>query len=122
ARTGTSLRKPQGLVLVLREKEMVREEAGVDVVPLLLLWIPDRELSAVLVQWHHLRRRMVRALLAEVRVVRPAEARAEIHAALRVHHRVVQAAAAVPNRLAPPVSRRLHRQVLRVRRAGLHGV
>ena len=68
--------EPKRVVGVLGEVEVMRAEAGIDVRPLLRLRIVERELPAALRDRHHLRRRMVRPLDAEVGVLGRAEARA----------------------------------------------
>src|SRR5258708_11731305 len=62
---------------------------------------------------------MIRALLAEIRVGRGPDPGAEPYPSLAIHHRVVNARVAVPDRLLAPVGRGLHRQVRGGRRLGV---
>ena len=95
---------------------MVRLEAGADQRDLAGLGLDHRQVPRRGLQREHLGRRMVRALLAEVRIRRRADARGEPDPALLVVHRVVRAGLAVPDRLLAPVGRRRHRIVLVRRR------
>jgi hypothetical protein len=72
-----ALAEPERGVGVLGEIKMMRREAGVDVHPLARLRIVDRNLARRILDRCDLRRRMIRALLAEIRVGRRAERGAE---------------------------------------------
>ena len=63
-----------------------------------------------------LRRRVARALLAEVRVLERPHRRGDPHAAALVEHRVVDVVLAGPDDVAAPVRRRLHHRRRRRRR------
>src|SRR2546427_461092 len=56
---------------------------------------------------------MVRALFAEVRICRRTNPRGEPNPTFLVHHRVMVAGLAVPDRLLAPIGRGAHRRVLR---------
>src|SRR5215212_2825766 len=66
---------PQGLVGVVAELRMVGAEAGVDKSVFHRLWIEHRGLARRAIQRKHFGRGMLRALLAERRIVHTAAAR-----------------------------------------------
>ena len=107
---------PQRVVGVLGEDQMMRLVAGADQRDLAALRIDHREMPRRVLHREHFRRRMVRALLAEVRIGRRADARGEPDLALLVVHRIVRRGLAVPDHLLAPVGRRRQRIVLRRRR------
>ena len=94
--------RPQRVVGVLGKHQMVRAEAGADVRELLRLRIPHREMASRALDREQLRRRMIRARLAEVRIVRRPHGRSDPHAALLVEHRVVHVVAAASRSLRCP--------------------
>ena len=87
----------------------MRAEAGVDEGVFLRLRIEDRELADVLLDREHLGRRMVRTLLAEVRVVRTADRRRQPDPAFAVEHGVVIVDLRIPGLLVAPIGRRRDR-------------
>ena len=101
--------RPQSVVGILGEVQMMRAETGVDERELPGFRIVHGELAVGAFDGKDLRRRMIRPFSAEGRVRRPAHARGEPDPALLVEHRVVRARLAVPDRLRSPIRRRRHR-------------
>src|SRR5262249_10931730 len=95
--------EPQRSVGVVTEVEMVSGEAGVDVNPLLGLRVVVRDLAQPSFLRRDLRRRTVPTLLAAVGVRRRTDARAEPRTHVAIHHSVVDARMAVPDRVLAPV-------------------
>src|SRR3984893_967163 len=107
---------PERVVGVFREHEMVGGEAGADERDLAAFWIVHGEMARGLLDWCELRRGMVRALAAEVRIGELADARGEADPAGLIHHRIVHAGLAVPDHLVAPIGRWAVWIVLRRRR------
>src|SRR3954462_1006754 len=84
-------------------------EAGVDEGVFHRLWIEDRKRAMRLLHRSELGRRMVGALLAEVRVLRPAYGSRQPEAAFLVHHGIVVVDLGVPDLLVTPIGRRPER-------------
>ena len=101
--------EPQRIVGVIAELRVMRAEAGVDEGVLHRLGIEHRHLARRLLEREHLGGGMVRALLAEGRIVHAAHGRGEPDPALLVEHRVVVVGAGVPELLVAPIGRRLQR-------------
>src|SRR5262249_60315665 len=74
--------EPQRVVGVVAELRMVRPETSIDEAVLHRLGIEHRHLTPRLLEWKHLGRGMVRALLAECRIIEPAHARSQPDPAL----------------------------------------
>ena len=91
------------------ELQVMRSETGIDEGVLHRLRIQDRHLADVLLDREGLRRWMVGALLAEVRIVGAADRGGEPDPSLAVEHRVVIVDPAVPDLLLAPVGRRRDR-------------
>ena len=102
----TAAAGPQRLVGVLGEDQVMRREAGADQRELARRRIVHGQMAVGVFEREHLRRRMVRALLAEVRIGRRTHPRGEPDASLLVHHRVVIAGLAVPDRVRLPSTAR----------------
>ena len=86
-------------------------EAGVDEGVLHRLRIEHRQRPVGLLEREQLGGRMVRALLAEVRILRPAHRRRQPHPALPVEHGVVVVGLGVPELLVAPIGRGTERLV-----------
>ena len=119
ARPGDAGAGPERLIRVLRERQMVRGEAGAD----------QRELSRtpgrtstgagpIPGSGNAFADGCADPCLAEIRVRVGTHARREPDAPSLVHHRVVIERLAVPDRIGSPVRRRRHRVGLRRRRRG----
>ena len=111
--------RPQRVVGVLREYQMVGGEARTDQGDLPRLGIVPGEMPVGLLDREELGRRMVRSLLAEVRIRGRTHARGEPDPPLLVKHRVVHARLAVPDRVRPPVRRRRRGVLVRRGRVGI---
>ena len=98
---------PQRLVGVVAELQMMRAEAGLVGGVLAGLRIVHRHPAVGAVERKLDGRRMARALLAEVGIVRLVAGRGEPDAALPVEHRVVVVGLAVPDVLLAPIGRGL---------------
>ena len=107
---------PERVVRVLGEDEMVGREAGADQRERLSAPVVHRQMPVRALEREELRRRVVRALAAELRILGRPDARGEPDAALLVHHRIVDRGLAIPDRLLAPVGRRRHRKLFRGRR------
>ncbi len=116
ARTLDAARNPQRVIGVLGENYVMRREARADQRELAARGIVHGELPAGRIEREHFRRRMVRALLAEVRVGGRTHARGHPDTAFLVHHLIVYAGLAVPDGFGPPIRRRRHRVGFRRRR------
>src|SRR5262249_4288729 len=92
---------------VLREHEMVRAETGADMRELFRFRIVHREMPARAGKWEELGRRMARPRLAEIGGLRPTNRRRDPDTTALVEHRVGNSVPARPERLPPPVRRRL---------------
>ncbi len=110
---------PERVVGVFREHEMVGGEAGADERDLAAFWIVHGEMARGLLDRRELRRGMVRALAAEVRIGELADARGEPDPAGLIHHRIVHAGLAVPDHLVAPIGRWAVWVVLRRWRLGI---
>src|SRR5262249_61656952 len=110
---------PERVVGVFREHEMVGGEAGADERDLPASGIVHREMARGLLDRRELRRGMVRALAAEVRIGELADARGEPDPAGLIHHRIVHAGLAVPDHLVAPIGRWAAWIVLRRWRLGI---
>ena len=91
-------------------------EAGADQRERLGAAVVHRQMPVRALEREELRRRVVRALAAELRILGRPDTRGEPDAALLVHHRIVDRGLAVPDRLLAPVGRRRHRKLFRRRR------
>ena len=96
---------PQRLVGVVAELQMMRTEAGLVGGVFAGLRIVHRHPAVGAVERKLDRRRMARALLAEVGIVRLVAGRGQPDAALPVEHRVVVVGLAVPDVLLAPIGR-----------------
>ena len=94
----TAAARPQRVIRVLGEHQVVRAEAGADVRELPRLRVVHREMPGRAIDRRELRRRMGRSGLAVVRVVERPDRRGDPHAALFVEHRVVDVVLARPDR------------------------
>src|SRR5215468_5793873 len=84
---------------------MMRAEAGIDEFIFHRFWIEHGNLARTLVDWEGLGVRVLRALLAPVRVIHAAHSRRQPDTALLVEHRVVIVGARVPQNFATPIRR-----------------
>ena len=116
ARAGDPGAGPQRVVGVLGEDEMVRGETRADQREFAVRRIVHREVTVGRFERDQLRRRMGRALLAEVRIRRRTDAGGEPGPSFLIHHRVVIARLAVPDGIRSPVRRGRHPVGLRGRR------
>src|ERR1700751_5199176 len=87
---------------------MMCSEAGVDERKLVGLRIEHGNLAARSFGREQLRRRMVRSLLAESRILVRADSAREPGSSLLIHHRVMSGGLAIPNRLISPIRRGGH--------------
>ena len=109
---GAAGARPERVVRVLGEHQMVRAEAGADQRELAALRVVHREMAVGALERQHLRRRMARPLPAELGVARRPHARGVPDAPLLIQHRIVARGVTVPDRRRAPVGRRRHRIVL----------
>jgi hypothetical protein len=112
--------RPERVVVVHGEHEVMRAEAGADRGVLVRAWIVHAEMPASILDRELSRRRVIRALAAEVGVLPWAHGRGDPHSALVVDHRIVSVRAAVPDGLVSEVRRgRGHVQTRRDGRSGV---
>ncbi len=118
----TAARRPQRIVGVVGELQVMGGEAGVDEGVLHRLGIEHRDLPLALLQREELGGRMVGTLAAERRILGAAHRRGEPQPAFLVDHRIVVVDPGVPDLLVTPIRRRpkrlLHRRVARPERFG----
>src|SRR6266498_4657562 len=95
---------------------MVRGETSTDLCELFRSWIVHRQMSVGLLEREHFGRRMVRALFAEIQICRRTDPRGKPNSTFLIHHRVMVAGLAVPDRLLSPIWGGAHRRILRGRR------
>ena len=100
---GAAAAGPQRVIGVVAELQVVRGEAGVDERVLLRPGIEHRDVAHGAVHREGLRRRVIRAGLAERGVVGAAHRRREPQPAVAPEHRVVVVDARLPDALAGPV-------------------
>ena len=121
----TAAARPERVVRVLGEHQVVRAEAGADVRQLLRLGIVDGEVAAgALLIGNSLADGCVDPSLQKAGIVGRPHRRRDPHAALLVEHRVVDVVLAGPDRLVAPVRRgrgHLRRCRRRVRIAHVSG-
>ena len=98
-------REPERVLGVVAELRVVGAEACIEVVVFHRLGIKHRHLTSRLVEREDLGRGMIRALLAEGRVLGAAHRRREPHPALPVEHAVVVVSALAPDLLVAPIGR-----------------
>ena len=105
----SSAARPQRIVGVVTELQVVRLEARIDECVFHRFGVEHRKRAVSLLQREQLGGRMRRALLAEVRVLGAAHCRGHPHPPLLVDHGIVIVDLGVPDLLVAPVGRRAER-------------
>src|SRR5215471_10392696 len=84
---------------------MLSGEAGADQRPFASLRIVHGELPIGSLQWGDLRRWMIPAFLAVIRILRWPHSCSEPHTSFFIHERIMDTRVAIPNRFVAPVRR-----------------